>query len=423
MRLTCWKQGFLLIVISIAFVFTPLGEGKAESDRDYFKVGVITSLSGQNVWGGNVTRRGYEMWADAANRDGGIGVKGKKYRVHLIFSDAQSNPATGADAVMRMIEQENVDFILGPYSSSVTLATAPIVEKYKVPMITGSAESPKIWKEGFKFTFGTIPAVDLIAGSPIMTLANDVSPKPKSIFVLSLIDPFNEPTAEEYKRRAEEGAIKVVGYEKVPQDTTDWTPIITKAKRSEAEIFAMATHLESALGLMKAAKELDYNPNAYVQHAGMGYADFLELGKDAEYVIGATVWMPEIEYEGDLPLFKSSADFLDQYQKRYNRAIPEYTEAACAATGIAFQTVVQQLGLTPPLDEKEREALVKGLEKLDLSTFYGRVNYATEGDYYHDNSGLTSLTLQIQDGKHVIVGPGSLAKVPPRYPTPPWSKR
>jgi branched-chain amino acid transport system substrate-binding protein len=424
------RIGFTLTLVSIGavllLVLLMAGEAIAkegEVSRDYFKVGVITSLSGQNVWGGNVTRRGYEMWADAVNRDGGIEIKGNKYRVHLIFADAQSDPAVGADAVTRMIHREEVDFILGPYSSSVTLATAPIVEKYKVPMITGSAESPKIWKEGFKYTFGAIPSVDLIGGSPIRTLAKDVNPKPKSIFILSLIDPFTEACGAEYKRQAEAAGIEVVGNEKVPDNTSDWTPLITKAKRSGAEIFAMATHLEAALGLMKTAKELDFNPKAYVQHAGMGYADFLGLGKDAEFVIGATVWSPQIEYQGDLPLFKSSASFLEQYQQRYNRAVPEYTEAACAASGIAFQAVIEQLGLIPPLDEKEREALMSGLEKLNILTFYGPVKFATSGDYFHDNSGLTSLTLQIQDGKHVIVGPGSLARVPPRYPTPPWNRR
>lgn len=363
------------------------------------------------------------MWADAVNREGGIKIKGEKYRVHLILADDQTDPAVGADAVARMIQQEEVDFILGPYASSVTLATAPIVEKYKVPMITGSAESPKIWKEGFKYTFGAIPSVDLIAGSAILTLAKDVNPKPKSIFILSLIDPFTEATGAEYKRQAEAAGIAVVGDEKVPDNTTDWTPIITKAKRSGADIFAMATHLEGALGLMKTAKELAFNPKAYVQHAGMGYADFLGLGKDADYVMGATVWSREIEYKGNLPLFKSSASFFEQYQQRYNRAVPEYTEAACAATGIAFQTVIEQEGLIPPLDEKKREALRSGLEKLNVLTFYGPVKFAPAGDHFHANIGLTSLTLQIQEGKHVLVGPGSLARVPPRYPTPPWDKR
>ena len=67
MRSICWKQGFLLIVISIVFAVTPLGEGKAESDRDYFKVGVITSLSGQNVWGGN--KEAYEKMRGVILRD------------------------------------------------------------------------------------------------------------------------------------------------------------------------------------------------------------------------------------------------------------------------------------------------------------------------------------------------------------------
>lgn len=434
------KSGFwsLLLVLMLGFsLLAACSQANAPADqpqdagaeaprapeRDYFKVGVITSLSGQNVWGGNVTRRGYEMWEDAVNRGGGIEVNGEEYRVQLVFADAQSDPATGADAMERMIQEEQVDFILGPYSSAVTLAVAPIAEKYRVPVITGSAESPQIWQEGFVYTFGTVPAADKIAGSPILTLANDADPKPQSMFILALDDPFNAATGDEYQRQAEESGIEVLGYDVVPTDTIDWVPIVTKAKSTGAEIFAMATHLSGALELMKAAKEVDYNPQAFVQHAGMGYADFLELGADAGYVLGATVWTPTTEYDGELPVFGSSSEFFTRYQERYNRAVPEYTEAASAATGIAFQTVVEDLDLVPPLDESERMALVEGLEDLDIMTFYGPINYATEGDHYHNNTELTSLTLQIQDGEHVIVGPGNLGQVPLRYPTPAWSER
>ena len=100
------------LVLVAGFVRPP--SARAQGQRDFFKVGVVTSLSGELVFGGTVTKRGYDLWADAANNSGGIEIGGKKYKVTLVYADDQSNPATAAVAGERLITQEKVDFILGP---------------------------------------------------------------------------------------------------------------------------------------------------------------------------------------------------------------------------------------------------------------------------------------------------------------------
>ncbi|MCW8799323.1 MAG: ABC transporter substrate-binding protein, partial [Desulfobacter sp.] len=78
----------------------------AADARDYYKVGVITSLSGDLATGGNVTKRGYDLWAKAVNDQGGIEIQGKKYLVKLVYGDAQSEPSQGASAAERLATQE-----------------------------------------------------------------------------------------------------------------------------------------------------------------------------------------------------------------------------------------------------------------------------------------------------------------------------
>src|SRR4030042_2095860 len=171
--------GLIVFGVFIVSLICPLS-GQAQEKRDFFKVGVVTSLSGELAFGGSVTKRGYDMWEDAINAQGGIDIGGKKYKVKLVYADDQSTPATAAVAGERLITQEKVDFILGPYASGPTLALAPITEKYKMPHITGSAESPLIWLRTFKYTFGTLPPVNLTAQAIIGTLAKEVSPQPKT---------------------------------------------------------------------------------------------------------------------------------------------------------------------------------------------------------------------------------------------------
>ncbi|MBW1973789.1 MAG: ABC transporter substrate-binding protein, partial [Deltaproteobacteria bacterium] len=94
-------------IIIMVFAFTLVT--KAAEKRDYYKIGVVTSLSGDLATGGNVTKRGYDLWAKKVNQMGGILVKGEKYKVKLFYGDAQSEPSQGASAAERLVTQTGVD--------------------------------------------------------------------------------------------------------------------------------------------------------------------------------------------------------------------------------------------------------------------------------------------------------------------------
>ena len=408
---------FALITLAIFMV----GYAQAQEKRDFFKIGVVTSLSGELAFGGTVTKRGYDMWEDAVNAAGGIDIAGKKYKVKLVYADDQSTPATAAVAGERLITQEKVDVILGPYASGTTLALAPICEKYKVPHITGSAESPLVWLKKFKYTFGTIPPVNSNARSAIRTLAEEGKPKPQTIAVLGIDDAFSKFAAEAQKLEAEKHGIKVVKYEIVPEGS-DYTPSISAIKALKPDIFAMGNHEKAAIEMIKIAKELKFNPKAYTQHYGMSTPDFRKgLGKDIEYVFGNSVWTETMKLQGTI-LFKTPKEFGDAIRKKFN-VDPDYTEAGCTAAGIAFQEALRAIKAAPPLTEAQKDALIGALEKLNLTTFYGQVKFATEGDFYHSNAGLAPITVQYQNGKLVEVGPPHVRVATMKYPTPPWDKR
>jgi branched-chain amino acid transport system substrate-binding protein len=426
------KKGLFIKIVTaalLAFAATILlagcgkgagGQKETAEGRDYFKVGVITSLSGPEVYGGNVTRRGYDLWAETVNSKGGIKIGDKSYQVKLVYADDQSDPSAGADAVQRMITSEKVDFILGPYTSGVTMAVAPILEKYKIPMITGSAESPLIWKQKFKYTFGAIPAVDLTGVSPINTLAKEVQPAPKSIAIMGVNDPFSKAVADAFKAAAEKEGIKVVKYDIVPAGT-DFTPLISAIKGLAPDILAVGGHEKEHMEVIKACKSLGFMPKIFVMHYGITTPDFIKnLGKDSDFVMGAAVWTPDVNYKD--ALFGSTKDYVQLSKNRWG-STPDYTEAACSATGEVFAAALQKIGATPPLSEEKRDKLVQALEEIQVDTFYGPIKFATEGNWYHNNTGLKPLTIQLMNGEQVIVGPKDVKVKDPVYPVPPFGAR
>ncbi|MFW6374476.1 MAG: ABC transporter substrate-binding protein [Thermodesulfobacteriota bacterium] len=409
-----------IILLACLFAFCLSPAAFAEEEADHFKVGVITSLSGDLATGGNVTKRGYDLWAKAVNEAGGIDIQGKKYPVKLIYGDAQSEPSQGASAAERLATQEKVDFVLGPYSSGVTLASAPVLEKYKIPMITGSAESPLIWEQKFKYTFGTIPPVNYTGATPIQTLAELPNP-PQTAVILGSNDTFSKATAEAFKKACEDQGIKVRKFNIVPSGQ-DLTPFMSAVKVLRPDLVAFGGHDEELINLVKSLRQINYTPKALVMHYGVTEPTFVEsLEKYAEGAMGASVWTDSVQTRSDL-LWKDAAEYTKAAEKAYG--VPaDYTQAGSSTAGIAFQAALQQINATPPLDESERENLIQALESLDIQTFYGHLKFAEKGQFYHSNVGITPLTIQIQGGKTVIVGPEKDAQKPVVYPMTPWEER
>ena len=388
--------------------------------REFFKVGVVAELSGDLATGGNVTKRGYDLWAQAVNEAGGIPVGAKKYPVKLFYADAQSNPSQGAAAAERLITQEHVDFILGPYASGVTIAVAPVVEKYKVPMITGSAESPMIWRQKFLYTFGTVPPVNFTGAAAIQTLAG-LSPAPKTAVIFGSNDTFSKATAEAFEGAAKKAGIKVLKFNIVPAGQ-DLTPLMSAVKGMRPDLVAFGGHDEELIKLVKGMRQIDFAPSALLMHYGVTEPAFVEaLKDDANQVFGGAVWTATTRTKSEI-LWKDAPSYEAAARKAFGVGA-DYTQAGCSAAGIAFQVALQKVGAPPPLSEAKRAELIKALEAVDVDTFYGKVKFATDGEFYHANVGLAPLTVQIQGGKVAVVGPKKDADAAAQYPMTPWSKR
>ena len=414
------RRGWWVAAISALALGLSLGVGPVLA-ADEFKIGVITSLSGDLATGGNVTKRGYDLWGKAVNAQGGIQIKGKKYPVRLIYGDDQSQPAQAASAAERLAVQEKVDVVLGPYASGMTLAAAPVLEKYKIPMITGSAESPLIWRQKFRYTFGTIPPVNFTGAAVIKTLAA-IPGGPKSAVIYGTNDAFSKATAEAFQATAEQVGIKVLKFNILPPKQ-DLTPLMSAAKVLNPDLIAFGGHDEELINLVKVLTQLDFTPKALLMHYGVTEPAFIQaLGKNANQVLGASVWTGSMQTKGTLG-WPTAKAYADAAVAEYPKDPADYTQAACSAAGLVFQAALVQLAAAPPLDEVARTKLVEILEKIDLQTFYGRVKFATEGDYYHSNAGLTPLTVQITGGKETVVAPAESAQTKLSYPMTPWNKR
>src|SRR6266545_1601035 len=95
------------------------------------RIGASMSLTGQYARIGKNVMNAYQLWAEQTNAKGGLLGR----QVELVTYDDQSEPETAAKLYEKLISEDQVDLVIGPYSSPVTIAASVVTEKYHFPMI------------------------------------------------------------------------------------------------------------------------------------------------------------------------------------------------------------------------------------------------------------------------------------------------
>src|SRR5574342_538909 len=125
------------------------------------KIGASMSVTGTYAKPGTYQKQGYDVCIDELNAKGGL--LGRK--VELVIYDDQSQPATAVKLYEKLITEDKVDAVMGPYSSAVSEAVANVTEKYKKVMVAPLAATTSIFKKGRKYIFMVItPAENYLEG-------------------------------------------------------------------------------------------------------------------------------------------------------------------------------------------------------------------------------------------------------------------
>ncbi len=132
------------------------------------KIGGIISMSGAAETYGKTIKNGMDLAVEELNKSGGI--EGK--RVLMIYKDDETNSGVGVTAAKELIIREKVPVIIGPVSSSVSLAVAEICEEYRKVMLSPASSSPKLSSAG-AFIFRNYPS-DIVEGTFIADFAREL---------------------------------------------------------------------------------------------------------------------------------------------------------------------------------------------------------------------------------------------------------
>ena len=406
----------LVVAVALGSGLRPRG---ADAQGREFKVGAALSLSGIFSRDAAQLKEVYDLWADTVNKAGGIKVKGAGHPVRIIYYDDESSPQKNAQLVERLATSDKVDLMLGAFGSSIVFAASAVAEKYKYPYISGAASANPIFERGFKYVFATLNKTfdEVEAAAKVFSLAQ---PKPTRAAVIGADHLFGKLSAEGFKKFLGEMGIELVHFEIFPVDLTDYNSIMLKVKRANPDLVFVGGLTVNSIRATKAAKEVDFSPKGFSFSYGPTVPEYVkEFGKDAEGAISASEWLPSFPFKD--PVFGSAQAFADAIRARYHHEA-DCVQAAGAAGVVAQQLAIEALGLTPPLDDKAREALMEQLHKQDVQTLYGRTKFGADGGIALK----PPIAVQIQGGKSVLVYPTDVGGTKAGklvYPLTPWRSR
>ncbi|UUX48216.1 amino acid ABC transporter substrate-binding protein [Nisaea acidiphila] len=387
---------------------------EAKVDGDTIILGSAISLTGKYSTNGIHAQNGYELGVKMINDNGGVTVGGKSYKFKVVYYDDESTPARGAQLAERLINQDGVKYMLGPYSSGLTKAIAPVTEKYKIPMVEAEGASRSLFTQGYRYLFAVLSTSEQYLASSIALAAEIAEQNGKKASDVKVAMAFeNDPFSLDVRAGVVEDAakydMKIVIDDKLPRDLSDMTSTLTKVKALKPDLLVVSGHSKGAATAGRQISELKIStPMIAMTHCEA--AKVVEkYGADAmEGLLCPTQWAETLSYKDDL--FGTAAEYDALFKKTFEgyKTVP-YQSAQATAAVMVWKDAFERA------NSFDTEALRDAIADTNMTTFYGGIKFSPEGN----NIAKPMVLRQIQDGEYKVVAPVKWASSKARHPRQP----
>lgn len=369
------------------------------------RLGVSISLSGRYSIQGRESLEGLRLWIKNVNRSGGIFVKdfNEKIPVELFHYDDESSADNCKKNVEKLILNDRVDLLIGPYSSGLTLAVAPLAGELKKTIWNHGGSSDDITGQGLKNIVSAItPASAYFKG--IIEMVRKIDAAARRIAIFSAEDSgFAANVADGAKAYCKKNGFEVAEY-KYLSGTNDFTFFLRLAGETEPDLILGAGRTEDDLLL---AKQI-LGDKIKAKAIGLVVAGIKlfheELGERACGFLSSSQWERGMHIKPD---FGPTPElFFNIFKHEYGKE-PDYVAAQGFNIGLIIQRCIARAGT---LDD---DILRDEANKADFKTFYGdfRIDPITGRQLGHQN-----VIIQWQRGEKYIVYPQDVAETEPLYP-------
>lgn len=406
------KQWYWFLLVMLAVVLVACNgdtkEGATEADSSdgetkavtveggTIKIGVLASLTGALESYGKQTQRGFDLGIEYAT-GGTMEVNGKK--IEIVYEDTETKPEVAVQKATKLLEDDQVDFLVGSSSSGDTLAVLPLAEEYEKIMvvepavadsITGSEFNEYIFRTGRNSSQDAYAAAAAIAGKgvKIATFAPDYS--------------FGWDGVNAFKTAAEKLGAEIVLEEYADPAATDFTSNLQKVIDAKPDY----------LFVVWAGANSPWNQIADLKIQEKG----IKISTGAPDIIALQFMNPLVGMEGfsvyyhTLPQNDVNQWLVDEHQKRFNEVPDLFTPGGMSAAIAIVEALKQSDG------DADANKLIDVMEGMSFETPKGTMTFREED--HQALQSMYSIRLEQQDGVDYPV-PVLIRELSPEETAPP----
>ncbi len=362
------------IVAGVALAVSLATPAMARVDGDTITLGSSISLTGKYATNGLHTQRGYDYAVKVINEAGGVKVGGKSYKLAVKYYDDESTPARGAQLAERLIQQDGVEYMLGPYSSGMTKAIAPVSEKFGVPMVEAEGASRSLFTQGYKYLFAVLSTSEQYLATAIdFAAAKSSDPKSVRIALAFEGDPFSMDVRAGVMDKINEYGMKVVIDDQLPADLSDMSTTLTKVKALKPDALIISGHSKGAATAARQIDEMKVNvPMIALTHCEAAKVQE-KFPKTANGFLCPTQWVETLSKSD--PMFGSAADWNAGFKADYPSytSVP-YQSAQASAAVYVFKEAFEAA------NSFDKDKLRDAISAVEMETFYGDIKFSAQGN-------------------------------------------
>lgn len=373
----------IILVVALAAIATYFGisnslTGKsvANAQKKTVNIGIVLPLTGPSSDGGAYTQKGLLIAQEELNN------RNSDYLYNLIFEDSQYDPKQAVSALKKLIDVNQIKYIIGAHGSSETLAMAPVSEQNKVIQISAGSQSDSISTAG-DYIFRTQINLNQEAEFFASKLAARVGTE--KIDFLTINTDYGKSFIQDYTTRLEKLGVKIGSVQKFASNEKDYRTLLLKIKEDGTKFVLLGTVRQSAGLILKQAKELNVNAKFFTTSVAEGQEMLDTAGDAAEGVI--------YPYPYD---DTSANQKQDEFRQKYLAKYSEVNEMLSTNGYDALNVLALCIEKTGDNSEKVKDCLY---QIKDYEGASGTFSFDSNGDVTK-----SFITKMVRNGKFVKLG-------------------
>ena len=370
------------------------------------KVGIPVSLSGQFQVQGMQALAGLQAWAEDTNRAGGVkvGHSDAGRLISIVYYDDASKTAQARQTTERLVTSDRVDLLFGPYSGVLALASVQVAEGHGKLLWNQGGASDTIYQRGFKWVVGVLTPASRYLEEWLPLVRGTDSNADSLAIVRASTGAFPKAVVSTVESQAGQLGFRISLLREFEPSINDFNAVLDEVEWVRPDLLLGVGRIQNDLLLagQLARRELGLKGVAVVAAPIQQFRD--HLGEAADGFVGPSQWEASGSHRTDYG--PSSAEVMASLRGKGHRTV-DYPMVQAYAAGLVAQRCIEEAGTL------EDSALREVAERLDFSTFYGRfkIDPVTGAQL-----GRSTVLVQWQQGRKVIVGPSDQRQAPMVYP-------